>query len=447
MGGVRVGLREAHAHLPWLGRSLAMVDVGPAGSLGEALGLVRRERERMDRAGEGGWVIAVGARMESWAERRWPTRAELDAAMGSRAGFVMSFDYHALVANGAALSAAGVSRSTPDPAGGVIGRDADGEPTGVMLEDACRVVRAAAPEPDEAAREGHVRSALTHLAGLGYTGVHDLLSPAWLGPMLGAMERSGELGSVGFEEVGLYVPESEAAGALAGRGGWEGERVRLMGVKVFLDGTLNSRTAWVLEPFHGALPGLECGKAMMSPGELEGVMERAGSVGLGVAVHAIGDGAVRGALDAWERVGAHRGGGSPGAEGAFMAGGVPRLRVEHCEVVDGADVGRFAGLGVVCGVQPCHLLADIEALTRYLPHRLDRVLPLRELIDAGCVPGELLWFGSDAPIVGADPRDSIRAAVGRGRGDGSAVIAPEQAITAAEAWGAFGVVGAAARGT
>jgi predicted amidohydrolase YtcJ len=91
----------------------------------------------------------------------------------------------------------------------------------------------------------------------------------------------------------------------------------------------------------------------------------------------------------------------------------------------------------VASVQPCHLLADVEALRRHLPHRLERVLPLRELIDSGCRPGELLWFGSDVPIVRPDPADSIRAAVRRSRDGDEVAIAPEQAITDAEAWAAF----------
>ena len=122
-----------------------------------------------------------------------------------------------------------------------------------------------------------------------------------------------------------------------------------------------------------------------------------------------------------------------------------RHRIEHCELIDAADVPRFAGLGVVCSVQPCHLLADIPVLTRQMGHRLDRVLPLRELIDSGCTPtgmdgAGLLWFGSDVPIVRADPGDSIRAAVdrrGEGMGQGEA-IAWGQRITEAEAWAAFG---------
>jgi predicted amidohydrolase YtcJ len=116
------------------------------------------------------------------------------------------------------------------------------------------------------------------------------------------------------------------------------------------------------------------------------------------------------------------------------------LRIEHSELVDAADVPRFAALGVIASVQPCHLLTDIDVLRRQLPHRLDRVLPLRELIDAGCEPGRGLIFGSDAPIVRPHPEDSIQAAVHRRRAGmrPDEAVAFGQAISEAEAWACFG---------
>ncbi len=200
---------------------------------------------------------------------------------------------------------------------------------------------------------------------------------------------------------------------------WRRERVRLAGAKMFADGTLNARTAWMLTPYADPLPGLARGEAILTQGQLEAALARTASMGLELAVHAIGDAAVRRCLDAFE---------------ATRTG---RLRIEHAEVIDESDVPRFAKLGVVCSVQPCHLLADIEALRRGLPHRLERVLPLRELIDSGCRAGELLWFGSDTPIVRPDPGDSIQAAVHRRRKGMSDGIASGQAIREEEAWEAF----------
>jgi len=181
----------------------------------------------------------------------------------------------------------------------------------------------------------------------------------------------------------------------------------------------------MLEAYADPLPGLDHGQAMCSPGQIEEAIRRVDRLGLHLACHAIGDAAVRAVLDAIESVRPR----------------TPGFRIEHAELIDADDVPRFADLGVVCSVQACHLLPDIDVLRRSLGHRLDRVLPLRDLIDAGCGPGQLLWFGSDAPIVRADPGDSIQAAVHRCRpGDGpDGVIAPEQAITIAEAGSAFAI--------
>ena len=134
----------------------------------------------------------------------------------------------------------------------------------------------------------------------------------------------------------------------------------------------------------------------------------------------------------------------PGTVGVPMPPGTVGVpfghRIEHAEIIDEADVGRFKALGVVCSPQPCHLLADIEALRRLLPHRLHRVLPMRELIDSGLTPGVDLLFGSDAPIVAPEPRDNVIAATLRRRegAPASEAIAPEQAISEAEAWAALG---------
>ena len=207
------------------------------------------------------------------------------------------------------------------------------------------------------------------------------------------------------------------------------ERLRLAGGKLFADGTLNSRTALMLAPYREPLPDHPRGRAMTTPRELDNAIRLTESLGLHLAVHAIGDGAVRMVLDAFERTATPR----PSAS---------RHRLEHAELIDEADIPRFARLGIVCSVQPCHLLTDIEVLTRQLPHRLHRVLPLRDLIQSGCGPGgddALLWFGSDVPIVRPDPADSLQAAIHRRRVDmpESAAIAWDQRLTESEARAAF----------
>lgn len=425
-------MREHHAHIAAYGQSLALPNLADCGSLSECLDRVR------DAAAEvraGGWVRMLGARIESWPERRWPTLLELDRAASHRSCVIMSFDHHAAAANTSAMRAGGIRAGQPVPPKGVVCVDADGAATGLLLEHAAYKVWEAAPEPSRDEVRGHVLAGLTALKALGYTEVHDMHSQEWLGPVLAGLERAGELP---VDRVLLYPNVTKLEGAHALRARWESDRVVLAGGKLFADGTLNSRTALMLAPYKEPLEGLPQGQMMATPAEVSRALELTMSLGLHLAVHAIGDGAVRMVLDAIEKNGtgfpAHASGDSQ-----------QRHRIEHCELIDEQDVPRFAKLKVVCSVQPCHLLTDIDVLTRQLPHRLDRVLPLRELIDAGCTPAGadgtgLLWFGSDVPIVRAEPRDSIQAAVRRrreGMGEGEA-IARGQAITESEALKCFG---------
>lgn len=418
-------IREAHAHLAALGESLELVTLVACASLAECLSVVRRAAEAAA-LGANPFVRVHSARVQGWPEARWPTLRELDEAAGSVPVVIMSFDHHSAAANGAAFKLAGLRGGEPVPPNGVVVTEAGTtEPTGLLLEQAAYAAWRAAPEPTPEERGRHVRAALAALAGLGYREVHDLHSQAWLGPLLSELERAGELSL----DVGLYAPADRLAEDVASASAWASRRVRLLGGKVFADGTLNARTALMIHRYAEPMLGFPRGQCLVSPAELGMRITEADGLGLHLAVHAIGDGAVRTVLDAIERA-------APRTAG---------FRIEHAELIDAADVPRFAELGVVCSVQPCHLLADVEALHRFVPHRVDRVLPLRELIDQGCGAGELLWFGSDVPIVGAEPEDSIQAAVHRRRaGAGEAeMIAPRQAITEAEAWACFapGAVG------
>jgi predicted amidohydrolase YtcJ len=283
----------------------------------------------------------------------------------------------------------------------------------------------AAPQPSLDQWRTFVVNALNDLASHGFEEVHDMLSPNWLGPMLQELDARGELPIT----VWLYAPLSNLQQQCSA--GWSSDRVRLAGGKVFADGTLNSRTAWMLEPFAEPMPDHPCGTALMDTPTLARAMRQCSEAGVGLAIHAIGDGAVRASLDAAQ---------ATGSGGFIGPGPIPRVRIEHCEVIDRADVARFASLGVVASMQPCHLLPDAPVLRRQLPHRLDRVLPLRELIDSGCRPGELLWFGSDVPIVRPHPSDSFDAAILRRAGHAlpGEAIGSAQAISREECIAAFG---------
>lgn len=426
-------MREAHAHIAGYGEAIAIPDLADCHGLDDCLDRVRQATAAA--AGQGAFARLHGARIEAWPEARWPSLAELDAASRGPTGepvpcVIMSFDHHAAVANSAAMMRAGLRAGQQiPPQGEVVSDAASGHATGLLIEHAAYAAWEAAPEPTAEQRLGHISAALRALAGLGFREVHDLHSQPWLGSALAELQRRGELP---VSRVWLYPPVDRLIEAHARRSSWESSALRLAGGKLFADGTLNSRTALTLHPYRDPIDDASaCGRAMVTPRQLDEAIRVSESLGLHLAVHAIGDGAVRMVLDAIERSASLR-----------SAGPGNRHRIEHCELVDEADVGRFSSLGVVCSVQPCHLLTDIEVLCRQLPHRLDRVLPLRDLIDAGCAAGgedDLLWFGSDVPIVRADPQDSVQAAVGRRRSGMTEVqaIGWSQRIREQEAWAAF----------
>ncbi len=451
-------LRESHAHIASFGESLTLLDLSACPGLQaclEAIASRAREVSSADpRLHRDAWILAFGARVESWPEQRWPTRRELDqasCASHSRPGppcVIMSFDHHSACANTRALSLANLHAGERVEPNGLVVTDSSNHATGVLLEHAAYCAWNAAPEPSHAQRSSQVRTALLALAAMGYIEVHDMLSQPWLGPILRELEHAGELP---IERVWLYPP-IDAFDPMPYN--WESSRVRLAGAKLFADGTLNSRTALMLCDYREPLPHYPHGQAMVTPAQIEAALlkvsqssslnDHASARGH-LAVHAIGDGAVRIVLDAIERV-------RPRPDSLGIT-----ARIEHCELIDAADVRRFASLGVVASVQPCHLLYDIEALARYIPHRRDRVLPLRELIEAGCHAGMQpaserlarrradnpcgeIWFGSDVPIVRADPHDSIAAATGREHTIAALIrppVNPAQSISEPLAWQCF----------
>jgi hypothetical protein len=407
-------MREAHAHLAMMGAELAALRLEACESCAHCLELLREHAAMLERDDPAGtrWCVATGARVEAWSDRRWPTRRELDAICPERPAYVMSFDHHALSASTRAFAAAGIADNAPDPDGGVIERDSAGVPSGLLLESAAWMVRRAEPQPEGNERERVVLAALGELSRLGYTQAHDLLAPAWLGETLARLHDRGELAV----RVGLFAPIDELGTQHGASRDWTRRgAVELLGGKVFVDGTLNSATAWMLEPFAHPMPDHPRGTPLLRAAEIASAITRCAERGLTLAAHAIGDAAVRAVLDATEATGA-RG-----------------VRIEHAEIVHPDDVPRFAELGAIASVQPCHLLYDVEALRRQIPDRLSRVMPLRDLLQSGLVPGETLIFGSDAPIVRADPSDSLSAAVQRRRVEGSPGGGPTEAIGAEQA--------------
>lgn len=416
MGERPVRMREAHAHVYAHGRSLSMVKLDGCRSQADMLEAIR------DAVAQGRTtVLAHGARPESWRERSWPSLEQLNEVSGKATVAAWCFDYHAMMGNSRALQLAGFEDDTPDPPGGQIGRDDAWQLTGVVYEAAAGMMWGAL-EPREVGRMD-LTDGMIFIEMMGFVEIHDLKSQVDLGPKLKQVMELNDAERDRYARYVLYPLVQDLPETLKTRKDWQTEQIRLAGGKIFVDGTLNSRTAWMLHPFADGRPEHPAGMQLMSDKQIEDAIRLCVGEGLQLAAHAIGDAAVRAVLDAAERARAPRG----------------TVRIEHAEVIDEADVPRFAELGVIASVQPCHLLYDIEALRRACPDRLDRVLPLRELINSGLKPGRDILFGSDTPIVRPDPEDSILAATNRGRA-GMALedgIAPGQAISEAEAWACF----------
>ena len=418
------GLIDAHLHLIDAALEAERVDLTSAPTIDAALAAIRAYGAAL---GPDDWLEGAG-----WDQRRfgrWPTAADLEPAVPGRAVALWSFDHHAVWLSAAALAAAGIAASSSNPDGGIIQRDEAGNPTGVLLENAVRLVNDVIPVPTEASLERALVSIGRSLLALGVVGVHD---PGFLVPGHGLrlhalLGRLADRGTLPIRvHAGLRADALEDAiaagfrsGSTLGDGGTD--RARIGWLKLFADGTLGSRTAALLDPIGGAPPDPGAGPRGVfttPPARLAELAARAAGGGIATQVHAIGDAAVRASLDAL----------------APTAGRVPLLpRVEHVQLCQPADRGRFAALGIAASVQPVHLREDAATARRDWGDRAEGWgYAWRSLLDAGAV----LAFGTDAPVEPIDPWPGIAMAVLRrwpGWLQDEAPFGPHEALTLEQA--------------
>ena len=422
--------RDAHLHLLELGESLRALHLGACTSIDDVLrALARADAELPKRA----WLVARGLQPERLTERRLPSAREIDQAVGDRPCALRTLDLHSMAVSTAALRAAGLlDQGAPAAPGrslggdvGLVERDAAGAPTGVLLEAASGHIERVLPAPSPDQRVEQLREGIDQLRAHGIVEAHEMFARAEVVQALLTLQHQGELDGVRIKLYAArdHLPEVQAC--LAHQP--PDAPVQLGGLKLFLDGTLNSRTAFMLGPFADPLPAHPHGMATYSLAEVLDELHFAQASGLDVAAHAIGDAAVRQALDAHDEI-----------ERALGGDPTVQLRIEHAQFIDPADVERFARRGkarpIVASMQPCHLLADMEPIMRLLPDRASRAFAMRDLVEAamaaGREPASCIWLGSDAPVVWPAPDDNRQACVHRRRTDmpSSAAIAPEQAI-------------------
>jgi predicted amidohydrolase YtcJ len=374
-----------------------------------------------------GWLLGHGWSFDALRGR--PGARLLDEAAPGRPVALWAHDHHSRWLSSAAVAAAAIGRRE-DPPAGRIERDAEGRPTGILFEHAAGLVDEVIPAPTAASIEVAITAYARELAQLGVTSVHDPGGVApdpelHAGPTLyRSLATAGRLplrvmACVREEQLDRAI----AIGFRTGRteGGPASGRYRDGWLKLFSDGALGSRTAALLAPYEaddaaGPPPGGPTGMPLRDGPQLAALAGRAAEAGIASQIHAIGDGAVRTVLDVLARL--------PAVSGA-------RHRVEHAQLVDPADVPRFASLDVAASVQPCHLLSDASAIRHAWGGRARSAFPLADLDRAGT----LLPFGTDAPVEPADPWRGIAAAVTR-RGVGwppERALHPEQAVSLARA--------------
>ena len=408
------GLIDAHGHVTGLGELALKVDLNGTTSLAEAQARLRGYTS------SSAWITGGGWNQERWNLGRFPTAAELDAVTGAKPAFLERVDGHAGWANTRALALAGVTAATPDPVGGRIERDAVGNPTGVLVDAAMKLVSDKVPPPSQKEADAILAKALAIMASVGLTGAGDagIDRPTWDRYLRFA--RTGKLTARIYAMA--YGPANREAIAPGGPIGWNADdRLAMMAMKLQADGALGSRGAWMKAPYSDA-PGNR-GLPFFDEGKLRQMVLDASAKGFQVNVHAIGDAANGAAMGAFAAV--------PDAQRRAL-----RHRNEHAQIVAPEDLPRFARLGVIASVQPTHATSDKGmAEARVGEERLAGGYAWRTLIASGAT----LAGGSDFPVEPPNPFFGLHAAVTRQSRDGQPPVGWRiaEAMTLNEAFAAF----------
>jgi predicted amidohydrolase YtcJ len=387
------GMVDAHAHLTGLATALRNVDLVGTRSYDE---VIARVVERAKGAAPGSWILGRGWDQNDWGDTRFPTHDALTRAVPNNPVVLTRVDGHALLANAAAMRAAGISAATKDPSGGRIERAANGAPTGVFVDNAQDLVDRVVPPLSKDEMRAAVTKAIDEMHRWGLVGLHDAGEPRAVIDLFEEMARANQF------DLRAYVMVGDDSAAIAhyfARGPqsalYDGH-LWIRAIKLYADGALGSRGAALLDPYND--DPKNSGLLVSAPAHIQDVATRALRAGFQVNTHAIGDRGNRVVLDAYEA--------------ALKA--VPtanhRFRVEHAQVLSPDDIPRFAELGVIPSMQSVHQTSDMY----WAPNRLGYARSLgayawRSLLQTGVVVPN----GSDFPVEGVNPLRSFHAAVSR----------------------------------
>tara|TARA_R110001606_G_scaffold10816_9_gene46738 strand:- start:36532 stop:38202 length:1671 start_codon:yes stop_codon:yes gene_type:complete len=410
------GFFDAHGHVMGMGFGALTLDLSDSKTLAEALAKIARYAA--DNPGRP-WIIGNGWNQEVWGLGRFPNAAELDAVVPNRPVYLSRVDGHAAWVNGAAMTAAGVSSSSKSPSGGTIEK-AGGKPTGIFVDAAMSLFDQAIPAPRAVERDLALAKAQEILLANGVTSIADMGTTMqdWQ-----SFRRAGDAGQLKIRIIS-YASGIDDMIAIAGPAPspWlYDDHLKLAGVKLYLDGALGSRGALLKQPYTDK-PG-ESGLAMLSSAQLKNKMSRAAMDGFQTAVHAIGDKANEETLSAIEEL-----------QATYK--GDRRWRVEHAQIIDPVDIGRFAATGTIASMQPVHQTSDrLMAEARLGPGRLDGAYAWKSLRDSGAV----LAFGTDVPVESSNPFAGLAAAMTREDAAGQPFGGwmPAQRLNREQAWQAY----------
>ena len=413
------GLIDAHGHVFGLGQQLTQLDLSSTTSLDGAMeAIAGYAKANANHA----WIRGRGWNQENWKLGRFPTAAELDAVVSDRPVWLERVDGHAGWANSRTLALAGITKSTPDPAGGKIMRDANGEATGVLVDAAQELVTKVMPAQTEAEGRVMLDKSLQEIARMGLTAVHD----AGIGVAEDRLYRDyadkkkltarvyAMIGGTGedFDQLAKNGPLKDYADGM----------YALRSVKLYSDGALGSRGAALLKPYsdephsHGLL--------FFKTAQMDAMMTKAMRKGYQVNVHAIGDAGNKQILDIYKK------------ELAATKSARQRHRIEHAQVVTLDDIPRFKSLGIIPSMQPTHATSDKNmAETRVGPERIKGAYAWRSFLHQG----SRIACGSDFPVESPNPFFGIHAAVTRMDHAGQPVAGwyPNQAMSLKEAFRCF----------
>jgi predicted amidohydrolase YtcJ len=406
------GFNDAHTHLGGAGRTKLNVDLTGVKSLAAMMTTIKVAARK---APTGHWLTGGNWDHTLWAQKVLPSRQDLDKVTANHPTFLDRIDGHIALANSAALAAAGITGKTIPPQGGAIDLDANGEPTGILRESAQGLVYKVIPPPGHDERRKGDELAINDALAHGVTSVQDFSD--WQDFLIfEELEKQANL----HLRISEWLPFKNSLDELKKMRAHHDAKDPLLHtgmLKGFMDGSLGSRTAAMKAPFADD-PGNTGLPQFTQPQLNQMAIERA-QAGFQLGFHAIGDKAAAMALNAYEQPGV-----SPTA----------RNRIEHAQVVDPADIPRFARLGVIASMQPNHLLTDMNwAEDRLGPQRAAYSYAWKAFLDAG-VP---LAFGTDYPVEPITPFRGLYAAVTRMNEKGTKTYFPENKLTRGQALFAY----------